>query len=364
MTTDLRGLAAAPGAIVSIAGEAGTWRVVETAWEAMAVRLLLAPVVAASLPVRGATSGRVLGAPDERIGATLLRLVDLPAAEGTLPTMPRLGVVAAGEGSGWRRATLLWSVDDGASWTEAGETAAVGVVGVVEAAPPSAPAKLVDRAGVLVVRLARADMVLGDADAEALDQGANLAAAGSELIQFGRAEPIGDGRWRLSELLRGRRGSEARAVAAGEGFALLDHDSVRIVDLPLYALDGEVRVMASGAGDGRAVEARVVVDGLAVRPPSPVQLRAEPAADGVVLRWVRRSRAGWRWVDGVDAPLGEEAERYRIELFAADGGVREIASEVPWLSVAAATWAETVRVAVRQRGTWAESRPATMRGGR
>jgi hypothetical protein len=31
-----------------------------------------------------------------------------------------------------------------------------------------------------------------------------------------------------------------------------------------------------------------------------------------MLSWVRRSRDGWGWADGVDAPLAEESEAYRI----------------------------------------------------
>ncbi|SFP82907.1 hypothetical protein [Sphingomonas rubra] len=158
-------------------------------------------------------------------------------------------------------------------------------------------------------------------------------------------------------------GSERGDDRPDDGFAMLDGSSVRVIDLPLAAIGREVRVMASGVDDPRAVEARATVHGLAVRPPPPAQVRAERTADGVLLRWARRSRAGWRSINGVEVPLGEEAERYRITLIAADGGVREIESEVPWLAVAGAAWAEAVCVEVRQRGTWAESWATTIEGG-
>ncbi|HSX57084.1 MAG TPA: hypothetical protein VLG14_17385, partial [Sphingomonas sp.] len=41
---------------------------------------------------------------------------------------------------------------------------------------------------------------------------------------------------------------------------------------------------------------------------------------GAMLRWTRRSRIGWRWLDGVDVPLGEEAERYRVRITPGTGG--------------------------------------------
>lgn len=45
-------------------------------------------------------------------------------------------------------------------------------------------------------------------------------------------------------------------------------------------------------------------------------MRAGPCA--LRLRWIRRSREGWTWPDAIDAPLAEEAERYRIDM-APDG---------------------------------------------
>jgi len=63
----------------------------------------------------------------------------------------------------------------------------------------------------------------------------------------------------------------------------------------------------------------------ALRPLSPVHLTAswQPGGD-IALRWVRRSRAGFDWVDGVDAPLAEESEQYRIEILDSIGAVRRV----------------------------------------
>jgi hypothetical protein len=57
LTTGLDAVAVTPGTIVSVVGEDGTWRVVGTAFEAMAVRLTLAPVARAMLAGPAATSG-------------------------------------------------------------------------------------------------------------------------------------------------------------------------------------------------------------------------------------------------------------------------------------------------------------------
>ena len=359
-------MAIAPGACVTVAGEGGVWRVADVGIEGMVTTLGLVPLVAASLPAT-ATSGRVSGAVDAVVGATILRAFEGPGLEETPLRALRMTVVAAGSGAAWRQAALLYSVDDGVSWVAAGATAAPAVLGTIAVVASGAPATLVDRRGVFEIILAHADMELGDADAAALDRGANLALLGDELVQFGRAEPLGDARWRLSGLLRGRRGSEAAAgtQAVGDRFVLIEAEAARAFDLPVSVLGREVRVMASGVGDAAPVETRCWMRGVSVVPPSPVHLRAVAEEDGsATVQWTRRSRAGWRWIDGVDSPLSEEAEAYRVTVTTAAGTTSASAREVdvgePSMSVTAAERAAGASVTVRQRGMFGQSLPAEL----
>jgi len=357
-------MAIAPGACVTVAGEAGVWRVADVSIEGMVTTLGLVPLVAASLPAT-ATSGRVSGAVDAVVGATILRAFEVPGLEETSLRAPRMTVVAAGSGAAWRQAALLYSVDDGVSWVAAGATAAPAVLGTIVVVASGAPATLVDRRGAFEIILAHADMELGDADAAALDRGVNLALIGDELVQFARADPLGGARWRLSGLLRGRRGSEAAAgtQAVGDRFVLIEAETARAFDLPVSVLGREVRVMASGVGDATPVETRCVMRGASVVPPSPVHFGWRGEADGgATVRWTRRSRAGWRWIDGVDAPLAEESEAYRVRLTTGTTGtdVRDIDVAVPWIVLSAAERSGPVGVAVRQRGVFGESLAAEL----
>ncbi|MES3100465.1 phage tail protein [Sphingomonas faeni] len=355
-------MAIAPGACVTIvdergASEGGVWRVTDVSIEGMATILGLVPLVAASLPAT-ATSGRVSKAADAVIGATIVHAFEIPGLEEAPLTAPRMTVVAAGTGAAWRQAALLYSLDDGVSWVTAGATAAPAVLGTIAGVASGAPATLIDLRGAFEVVLAHADMTLGDADAAALDRGENLALLGDELVQFGRAEPLGGARWRLSGLLRGRRGSEAAAGTQGIGdrFAVLETGAARAFDLPVSVLAREVRVMASGVGDATPVETRCLMTGASVVPPSPVHLDWHGEADGgATVWWTRRSRAGWRWIDGVDAPLAEETEAYRVTVATATG-TREIEVVTPSAAVTAEERAGVARVTVRQRGVFGESR--------
>ncbi|WP_174286387.1 phage tail protein [Sphingomonas bacterium] len=352
-----------PGDPVTISGEDGIWRIATSTIEAMVTKLDLVPVNIAPHSST-ASSGRVSAAADRMVGRTTLAVFETPALDDAILTQPRISIAAAGAGAGWRGAPIAYSIDDGASWIDAGSTAAPAIIGTLETVPAAAPATLFDRWGSLIVRLASDAAVLADADGPALDRGANLALAGAELLQFGTAEPLGDDRWRLSRLSRGRRGTEAAigTQVVGDPFVLLTASGIRAIDLPLARIGGAVRVMATGVGDGDGVVATAILTGRSILPPAPVHLTTTIGADGTTtIAWVRRSRAGWRWIDGVDAPIGEEAEAYRSTLTDAAGAVRTIDTDRSTIVVAAADIGpRPVRVTVRQRGDFGASDAATI----
>ena len=126
-------------------------------------------------------------------------------------------------------------------------------------------------------------------------------------------------------------------------------------------MGGRVRVLASGVGDAEPAAAVATIAGASILPPSPVRPVAEIDVDGTVtLRWVRRSRLGWRWIDGADVPLGEEVERYRVTIASA-GGERVVEVDEPRFRLEAGMRpAGPLQLSVRQRGTWGLSPAATI----
>jgi hypothetical protein len=235
----------------------------------------------------------------------------------------------------------------------------VATLGEVAVPAGVAAAGLIDRIHGIEVTLARPEMTLADADPARLDAGATLALAGEELFQFGRAVRIGPVRWRLSHLLRGRRGTEwaIGSTQSGDRFVLLEPGKLAQLALPLGAAVGNVRVMASGIGDGDAPpELAVSVTGASVTPPAPAHLVARRLDGNLVLTWVRRSRTGWRWADGIDAPLVEEREAYVVSF---DDSAQTVSTSEPALTIPAGLVpAGADRVRVRQVGAHGLSRAA------
>ena len=195
----------------------------------------------------------------------------------------------------------------------------------------------------------------------ALANGANLAALGSELIQFASAVPTGPKRFRLSGLLRGCRGTEwaMSSHAVGETFVLIAPGVLHEIALPPLALGALVSIKARGLADDAAVPVERIVTGEALRPPSPVDLHPERLPDGrLSLSWTRRSRLGWMWPDGAEVPLGESVERYRVSV-----GSLTFETSEPRITVPAEAFddlAGEVTISVFQIGDYAASRPASI----
>ncbi|HEX8191458.1 MAG TPA: phage tail protein [Allosphingosinicella sp.] len=359
-----RGAALRPGAVVALDGTRGRWLVERWLLGPMTVDLELTQLPGGEAPPREASPGRAMAEPDLVHGPTVLRVFDLP-----LPGErggPWLAALAGGTSPGWRRALLTASFDGGASWQDLGPSAEPAVLGTAVGALAPAPSAMFDDLNTLEIDVLHGQIVLEGRSDSALANGANLAIAGSELIQFGRAEKIGARRYRLSRLLRGRRGTEwaAPGHVAGEAFALVDGPAVLPIEVPPGALGTEVRLVAVGIGDeAGGVAAEIAVSGETLRPPSPVHLRAARLSGGdLLITWVRRSRLGWVWQSGSDTPVGEERELYRVTLGSGKAG-RTVESEAPSLLYTAAQqaadgFAAPSSIEVVQIGTHSVSRAA------
>src|SRR3546814_8451333 len=71
---------------------------------------------------------------------------------------------------------------------------------------------LFDLSNTVVLELANPSMTLESVGDAAMLGGANRAMVGGELLQFGEAEIVGAGKWRLSRLLRGRAGTDRKST--------------------------------------------------------------------------------------------------------------------------------------------------------
>lgn len=316
------------------------WRVCSIRLETMMLVVKLTPFSPGHSTPASADGGRATTELDLQAGETHLVLAELPHIQDVAATAPLLVAAAAGSGPGWRSAALLLQSDGQTEWQEAGRLPAPAVMGVATNGLAPASPHLFDLQNTLIVDVLHDGISFLNADDAALLAGANLTLVGGEVVQFGRAERLASCRWRLSRLLRGRRGSENMIGqhVAGEQVLVLDEDAL----LPVRVTAGtaSVAALAKGVGDPHAVSASIMVSGTAIRPLAPAHLRCARELPGhLTIRWTRRSREGWQWVDAVDAPLSEERELYRATLSAGEMQV-DFETQVPMLVIPDALLAE------------------------
>ena len=146
-----------------------------------------------------------------------------------------------------------------------------------------------------------------------------------EIVQAGAAELLAPGRYRLTRLLRGQRGTEGalgNPAPAGARVVVLD-DS--FASLPIAEADlgipwnWRIGPASRPVSDETYVAQTFTPSGVGLRPYSVAHVeqpwRKARSSGDLTIRWTRRSRAlaadSW---GAVDVPLAEETEAYEVEI--------------------------------------------------
>jgi hypothetical protein len=146
-----------------------------------------------------------------------------------------------------------------------------------------------------------------------------------EIVQAGAAELLAPGRYRLTRLLRGQRGTEGamgNPAPAGARVVVLD-DS--LASLPIAEADlgipwnWRIGPASRPVSDETYVAQAFTPAGVGLRPFSVAHVeqpwRTPRTPGDLTIRWKRRSRAlsadSW---GGLEVPLGEEIEAYEVEI--------------------------------------------------
>jgi hypothetical protein len=300
-------------------------------------------------------SGRIVPNVQPGIADVSLALFDIPQVLDQPSDQPSLLLAASSPAVGWKSSSV--EITTSTQSTVVRTAAQKTVIGQALSALGDGGPFLIDETLTVDVELLDPEQWLVSCDDEALVSGGNLAVLGNELIQVGQAVPIGSGRFRLSRLLRGRRGTEwaSGTHSVGERFALIEQAAMRSVPLPDWAVGSEVAARVSG----NPATAGAIVTGESLRPPAPAHIAVVFEGSGdLALSWVRRSRRGWAWIDGIDAPLAEGREEYRVTLISSLGAF-EWTAVVPHLTIPAADVAlagmGSAVVEIRQIGDWGAS---------
>ena len=306
----------APGSQVAIQGIAARWLVESWEFDAAGIELGLRRLPGAVSAATGAAdAGRANLPPDLMAQPTRLAAYELPW-DGTGASTTVLLFAAASGAPGWTGAALFAVRPDNSLVALGASGRGRATLGTMITPLAAASPHAIDSRNAAQVELVAGDLALSSVSVGQLAAGANRALIGEEMIQFARAESLGASRWRLSGLLRGRAGTESAIGGHGadERFVLLD-DAPIALDPVLVGDTTSARIAALGLADAAPAIVPIGLPGASLRPLSPVHGAIESLADGsLVLRWTRRARGAWLWLDAVEVPLVEQAESYLVTL--------------------------------------------------
>lgn len=232
--------------------------------------------------------------------------------------------------SPFRSGVALWRSPDDSGFQLDTVVPVPGAIGQITADLYSGPSGRWDRVNALYLDLRRG--TLTSASKLAVLNGSNVIAVENqdgewEVLQFATATPNGARSWVLTDLLRGQKGSEHAMrdpVPAGARLVVLDAATVGQLSIPsaLLGLPLNWRIGGAdrGVADPGATQTTLTLEGRGRRPLAPVHLRARWQPDGAIgLSWIRRTRIGGDNWGATDVPIGEEFERYEIDILAAAG---------------------------------------------
>lgn len=346
------------GDVLTVEPLAGAWTVVSSTIERWVITVearRTAPAVAFAAP---SDAGRAVLGDDRPLSPTRLFLVEPPALGEEAEPRPRLLLAAATAGP-WKPVPVELSANNvplpGVVMTRPSRA------GTMEGGLESGPATIIDARNDVIVRLVEPGALLLSCDDQALGMGANIAMAGNEMLQFGRAEPLGAGRYRLSRLVRGLFGTEwaIGSHVVGEPFLLLGQGE-RPIDLDPAMRGATISATPMGLADrGAPAIAMHIAGGEAMRAMAPAHVAARRTGDGgAAVTWVPRDRAWRAWADGEAPPI--PALRFTIEMTGTLTS-RRWESEEPQLSIDPAAMAAlgpgVIHGAIRTIGRGLESRP-------
>ena len=203
----------------------------------------------------------------------------------------------------------------------------------------SGPAGHWDRVNRLAVKLTHG--ALTSASAQAVFNGANALAVqnedgGWEVLQFVTAALTGPGEYTLTQLRRGRRGSETQMrspVAAGARVVVLD---AALAQLSLNRAEARLPFQYRWGPAARPVSdvswqgAVIAFEAAALVPLAPCHVRHAWSGGGLVISWLRRDRdpASAHLTQRV-MPMSETREAYDLEICDAGGAVVRTFAGVP-----------------------------------
>jgi len=228
---------------------------------------------------------------------------------------------------GWDGARLNRSLDGGSTWSHISSTLSMATIGRANNVLSSGPVTRWDGKNSLNVEILTPERGLESKDKVSVLSGANTIAVGKdgkwEILSFVDAVQEDDGTFTLSNLLRGRRGTEHNISnhERDENVVLIQKDRFSWVPVPNEHIGNTVHYSLKTLGGNQSTRKIFTCEGRNLKPYSPAHVTGTRNVDGdLIVRWWRRTRIPSSWT-AYEVPLVEESEKYDLEILDSEKNV-------------------------------------------
>ncbi len=358
-----------PGDVLTLVNRDGTryvMRVVKKTESGLTITYDLVNDEASVLVQSGATTAPATAQTVVRpVAPSVLTLLNLPPIKDTDTTAPGYYALVDKSGTGSWSGALVESSITGTNWTAVSQFTLNTVMGSLTSDLGAwVGGDALDHMNELVVNVGGSNSLDGISRDDFLaDQSLNLAWVGTidtltgetngEVLRFQNATLVAAGVYRLTGLHRGLGNTEAfMSHLAGEHFMLLSSPGVQFISSSIadIGMQRQYRATTFGARPLGLTPKPFSLSALNLKPFAPVDLRANRSSGDTVFTWIRQTRLSTRFTGPipVGAPLGENAEAYRVTVYGASFTEAEIKRSVV---VSSPSWTYTAAMQVADFGS-------------
>lgn len=257
--------------------------------------------------------------PSGIVGPTLIEPLDIHILRDADDNVGLSYYVAiSGSLAAWNGALVELSIDGGLNYIDSMSSSVSSIIGILEATLPDHPQAFPDEEHTLSINIQTPNGDLQSTDLAGMLNGANLAIVGNELIQFGTADETTEGHWELTNLLRGRKGTQTQQHEVGERFVLLTRSSLGMIPASIADISRTFTFRATSFGDtvDNATITTMTYAGISQTEREVGYLQARRDGTDAVVSWQGIGRLG----GGAQVAQGARFTGYRVRFEGSDSG--------------------------------------------
>jgi hypothetical protein len=225
-------------------------------------------------------------------------------------------------GPNWPGAAVLRSKDGGASYEKVAALtfgATMGTINGTLGGYAGHPDE-VDAGTTVTVTLGYDTGRLAGVPYDSMLAGLNIGVFGNEIIFFQNAQLVASRQYKISGMLRGRRGTEwaINSHTTNERFVLYEPAAFRWIDMETadIGVPYKWKVVSVGHDPANYPALDFTYTGANLKPYAPCGLvGVRDSAGNLTIGFDRRNRIQGEWRDWVDVPMSEAVEAYEVDIY-------------------------------------------------